>query len=219
MDQLQQRSNDPVKDSSLLQSIQYLNAFIKRIPPLNYSTINGHPVIAPAKTWERINNEEPMALYPVFPWGIYGVGKSGLDTALNTWHHDPDAIRFRSHKGWKQDNIWAARLGLLDEAWRLNELKLADAPRRFPSFWGPGFDWVPDHNWGGSGMIGLQEMLIQTDGKRILLFPAWPKDKDVHFKLHAPYNTKVEAEWKNGKLEKLIVVPEERRADVELMLK
>ena len=19
---------------------------------------------------------------------------------------------------------------------------------RFPSFWGPGFDWTPDHNWG-----------------------------------------------------------------------
>ena len=115
-----------------------------------------------------------MALYPVFPWGIYGVGKPGLDTALNTWNYDPDALRFRSHKGWKQDNIWAARLGLREEAWRLNELKLADAPRRFPSFWGPGFDWVPDHNWGGSGMIGLQEMLLQTDGKRILLFPAWP---------------------------------------------
>jgi len=53
--------------------------------------------------------------------------------------------------------------------------------------------------------------------KRILLFPAWPKDKDVHFKLHAPYNTTVEAEWKNGKLEKLIVVPEERRGDVEVL--
>ena len=219
LEQLQQRPNDPVKDSSLLQSIQYLNAFIKRIPPLNYSSINGHTAIAPAKTWERINNEEPMALYPVFPWGIYGVGKPGLDTALNTWNYDPDALRFRSHKGWKQDNIWAARLGLREEAWRLNELKLADAPRRFPSFWGPGFDWVPDHNWGGSGMIGLQEMLLQTDGKRILLFPAWPKDKDVHFKLHAPYNTTVEAEWKNGKLEMLKVIPEERRGDVEMMLK
>ena len=41
-------------------------------------------------------------------------------------------------------------------------------------------------------MIGLQEMLLQTDGKN-LLFPAWPKDQDVHFKLHAPYNTTVEA--------------------------
>ncbi len=68
-------------------------------------------------------------------------------------------------------------------------------------------------------MIGLQEMLMQTDDKRILLFPAWPKDKEVHFKLHAPYNTIVEAEWKNGKLEMLEVLPEERRKDVQIMLK
>ncbi len=38
-------------------------------------------------------------------------------------------------------------------------------------FWGPGYDWTPDHNWGGSGMIGLQEMLLQTNGNLILLFP------------------------------------------------
>jgi hypothetical protein len=49
-----------------------------------------------------------------------------------------------------------------------------------------------------------------------LLFPAWPKDKDVHFKLHAPYNTTVEAELKGGKLVSLKVVPEERSGDVEI---
>ncbi len=96
--------------------------------------------------------------------------KPGLDTALNTWNYDTSVIKFRSHVGWKQDNIWAARLGLTDEAWRLTSLKLQNSERRFPAFWGPGFDWVPDHNWGGSGMIGLQEMLLQTDDKRILLF-------------------------------------------------
>lgn len=68
-------------------------------------------------------------------------------------------------------------------------------------------------------MIGLQEMLLQTNDKKILLFPAWTKDKDVHFKLHAPYNTTVEAEWKNGKLEMLKVFPEKRRKDVEVMVK
>ena len=61
---------------------------------------------------------------------------------------------------------------------------MENAPRRFPTFWGPGHDWVPDHNWGGSGMIGLQEMLLQTNGNKILLFPAWPKDWDVQFKVN-----------------------------------
>ena len=68
-------------------------------------------------------------------------------------------------------------------------------------------------------MIGLQEMLLQTDGKRILVFPAWPKDLDVHFKLHAPFNTTVEAGWKQGKLVKLEVIPAERKKDVEILLK
>ena len=58
-----------------------------------------------------------------------------------------------------------------------------------------------------------------NDGKRILLFPAWPKDLDVHFKLHAPFNTTVEAGWKQGKLVKLEVIPAERKKDVEILLK
>lgn len=208
----------PGDDTANTGRYDYVQAFLKRIPPINFSSFNVHPTIAPAKMWERVNNEEPMQLYPVFPWGIYGVGKPGLDTAINTWRYDTLALKFRSHVGWKQDNIWAARLGLTDEAWKLNEQKMQNSERRFPAFWGPGFDWVPDHNWGGSGMIGMQEMLLQTDDKRILLFPAWPKNKDVHFKLHAPYNTTVEAELKGGKIVKMIVIPEERRKDVELLL-
>jgi hypothetical protein len=197
---------------------QQLRGLLLRIPGLSYAVFNGHPTIAPAKMWERINNTESPQLYPVFPWGIYGVGKPGLDTALNTWNYDTNVVKFRNHIGWKQDNIWAARLGLTSEAWRLTSLKLQNSGKRFPTFWGPGFDWVPDHNWGGSGMIGLQEMLLQTDDRRILLFPAWPKDIDVHFKLHAPYNTTVEAELKNGKVVMMKILPEVRVKDVEVML-
>ncbi|WP_229313405.1 DUF5703 domain-containing protein [Larkinella terrae] len=192
---------------------------LNRIPPLSFRSFDGHPTIAPAKLWERINNVETPQLYPVFPWGIYGIGKPGLDTALNTYRFDRDALKFRSHIGWKQDNIFAARLGLTDEAARLTLLKLGNSGRRFPAFWGPGFDWTPDHNWGGSGQIGLQEMLLQADGKKIYLFPAWPKNWDVHVKLHAPYNTTVEAVLKNGKLESLTVIPESRRKDIVNMLK
>ncbi len=189
-------------------------AFLKRIPAISFGQFDGKTTIAPARSWERINNVESPQLYPVYPWGLYGVGKPDLDIALNTWRLDTNVVRFRSHVGWKQDNIWAARLGLAEEAWKLTSLKLQNGERRFPAFWGPGFDWVPDHNWGGSGMIGLQEMLLQTDDRKIYLFPAWPPDQDVRFKLHAPYNTTVEAEWKAGKLIRLNVIPEERRADV-----
>lgn len=194
-------------------------AMLQRIPPITFRQFNGHPTIAPAMVWERINNTESPQLYPVYPWGIYGVGKPGLDTAINTFKYDTDVLKFRSHVGWKQDNIFAARLGLVKEAAALTLLKLKDSGRRFPAFWGPGFDWVPDHNWGGSGMIGLQEMLLQTHEEKLYLFPAWPADWDVHFKLHAPEQTTVEGVLKNGKVEWLRVIPEARRKDVIVLIK
>ena len=174
-------------------------------------------MIAPAVTWERVQNVETPQLYPVFPWRVYGMGRPGLDVARKTYAEDTLAVKFRSHIGWKQDNIWAACLGLTDEAVRLTRLKLADGPYRFPAFWGPGYDWSPDHNWGGSGMIGLQEMLLQeTPDGQLLLFPAWPHNEDVSFRLHASGNTTVEAELQGGKVVNVKVMPKERQHDVVL---
>ena len=170
--------------------------------------------IQPALHYERVNNTETMQLYPVFPWRMYGVGRPNLDIARNTYLNDSLAIQFRSHVGWKQDLIWAACLGLTDEARRLLELKMGDGPHRFPAFWGPGFDWSPDHNWGGSGMIGMQEMLMQEAGNKIYLFPAWPREWDVHFKLHASDNTIVEAELQGGKVVNVKVTPQSRQQDI-----
>lgn len=198
--------------------VDYLKGFLTRIPPLNFSQFGGHKTLAPAKTWERINNTEVPQLYSVFPWGIYGIGKPDLEIAINTWKYDRDAIKFRSHIGWKQDNIFAARMGLTQEAAQYNLLKMANSERRFPAFWGPGFDWVPDHNWGGAGMIGMQEMLLQEADGKIFLFPAWPKDWDVHFKLHATKNTTVEVELIAGELKVVKVTPEERKKDLVNML-
>lgn len=190
---------------------------LDRLPTLPLRVVNGKQMIAPAKTWERINNVETPQLYPVFPWREYGIFSSDrdLEIARNTYLYDPDAIRFRSSKGWKQNNIWAACLGLTEEAERLITEKLSNGPHRFPAFWGPGYDWTPDHNWGGSGMIGMQEMLLQCDKDgRIRILPAWPKDWDVHFKLHAPGNTTVEVWFEKGVVRKLIVAPQSRAKDV-----
>ena len=126
----------------------------------------------------------------------------------------PPLLSLYSHVGWKQYNIFAACLGLRDEAKLLTLQKFADGPHRFPTFWGPGFDWTPDHNWGGSAMIGLQEMLLQCSGDRLILFPAWPRDWDVSFKLHAPGQTVVEATLKDGEMTALKVTPAEREKDI-----
>ncbi|QNL52279.1 hypothetical protein H8S90_12320 [Olivibacter sp. SDN3] len=199
------------------QKREYFRAMLKKVPPLNTRTVTGYAMLAPAKLWERVNNTEVPQLYPVFPWGVYGLGRPGLDTAVNTYKYDPDAVKFRSHIGWKQDNIFAARLGLTAEAVRLNRLKLKNSGRRFPAFWGPGFDWTPDHNWGGAGMIGLQEMLLQTDGEKIYVLPAWPMNREVEFKLHAPQHTTVYGRVKEGRLVQLEVLPASRAKDVVIV--
>ena len=85
---------------------------------------------------------------------------------------------------------------------------------RFPAFWGPNFDWIPDQDNGSVIVSTLQYMLMQTDGKKIILLPAWPKDWNASFKLHAPYNTTVEGRVENGELRDLKVTPESRTKDV-----
>ena len=63
-------------------------------------------------------------------------------------------------------------------------------------------------------MITVELMLMQCDGKRIQLLPAWPKDWTADFKLHAPDHTTVEGHVEYGKITKLKTLPEARAKDV-----
>ena len=65
-------------------------------------------------------------------------------------------------RAWEQADIHAARLGETALAQELNLAKASNGPFRFPAFWPADIDWASDHNWGGSGVIGIQEMLMQT---------------------------------------------------------
>jgi hypothetical protein len=184
-----------------------------RIPDIGFRDRHGYRTLAPAWKWDRRQNRELPQLYPVYPWGIYGLGRPDLDVAIDTWKYGLD-VEETGYVSWEQSAIFCARLGLIDEAAAYTIKKMQDSGCRYPTFWGPGHDWVPDHNWGGSGMIGMQEMVMQVDERKIHLLPAWPKDWDVSFKLHAPYNTTVEAVYKNGKIESLKITPENRAQDV-----
>jgi len=194
-------------------------AMASRLPEMPSREMKGHTTIAPAEKWDKIINVEIPQLYPVFPWGLFGVGKPNLQLAIDTWRFGVDNANQKDYVSWHQDAIFCARMGLTDEAASITIKKLRDSNRRFPTFWGPGHDWVPDHNWGGSGMIGLQEMLMQTTDDKIILFPAWPKSWDVSFKLYAPKNTTVECIYQNGKVTSMKITPENRRKDLINMLK
>ncbi len=121
--------------------------------------------------------------------------------------------------GWQQNAIKAACLGLADEAAKLvgRNFSTKSAQHRFPAMWGPNYDWTPDQCHGGVAMIALQRMLVQCDAEKILLLPAWPKEWDVDFKLHAPPKTTVEGKVKDGTVVALKVTPESRRKDVLIL--
>ena len=193
-------------------------ALVSRIPDIPLHTINGEECIAPAITWMRINNVESPQLYPVFPWRLYGLGRPDIHIARNTYFMDDYVQKMRSATGWKQDNIWAPILGITHHAVQLLKEKFADGPYRFPAFWERGFDWAPDHNRGGSAMIGLQEMLLQEKEDGTLIpFACWPTEWDVEFRLHATGGRIVEGTMKEGKTVTSVSVGEGKKKSTTVL--
>jgi len=185
--------------------------------PVETAVVAGKRIrrLAPAQKYaaDRSNCENPE-LYGVWPFRLYGLGKPGLEEARAAY-----AGRYNHLDcGWGYDGNCAALLGLTEEAARILKIKCANShpAYRWPATWGPNFDWLPDQNHGGNLLETAQLMLLQPVGDKILLLPAWPKSWDVDFKLHAPRNTVVECVYRDGKIRRLVVSPESRRADLVL---
>ena len=182
-----------------------------KLPPFGAGDPDGTPTILPAESYGKTSNAENPELYVVFPYRLYGVGKPNLNLALNTFA----ARRFPWDVCWGQDGPQAAVLGLTAVAKKAAIDEFTDyGDERFSWFWKAGGDWIPDLDDGGTGMITLESMLMQNDGKRIQLLPAWPNDWTADFKLHAPYRTTVEGHVENGKITELKVIPQSRAKDV-----
>lgn len=162
---------------------------------------------------QRSNCENPE-LFAIWPFQLFGVGRPNLDVGVETFYSRVEKASF----GWQYDGQSAAIVGLADEAKRilLGKIRNSHPNFRFPAMWGPNYDWLPDQDHGSNIMLTAQHMLLGTAGDKIILLPAWPKDWDVSFKLHAPRRTTVECVYRGGKVERLVVTPESRRKDVQL---
>ena len=185
-----------------------------KLPPFGKGDPDGTPTILPAETYGKTSNFENPELYTVFPYRIHGVGKPDLSLARNTFA----ARLFPSDICWGQDGPQSAVLGLTGVAKRAAIDEFTDyGDERFSWFWKVGNDWIPDLDDGGAGMMTLELMLTQFDGKRIQLLPAWPNDWAADFKVHAPYRTTLEGHVENGKITRLSVTPQSRAKDVVIL--
>jgi len=193
---------------------KFWNSLQAKLPDIPLRDTPSGKALAPAERFDEKRNVENPELYAVFPFRHIAVGNDNLELGINALKHRWDKGSF----GWRQDDIFMAYLGLADEArdYLVNRSKNFDKESRFPAFWGPNYDWVPDQDHGGVLMKIFQSMLVQADpySKKIYLLPAWPKEWNCQFRLHAPYNTILEAEVKSGRIINLRVTPESRENDI-----
>ncbi len=197
-------------------SRQQWKRLLGELPDLPVGERDGTRIILPhQEPLIKASNCENPELYTIYPFRLFGIGKPGLDLARQTFN----ARKYRMMGCWSQEAVQAAYLGDASTARKYvtSHLTRQDKRMRFPAFWEGGFDYIPDEDNGGNGLHALQTMLVQFDGSKILLLPAWPKTWNAEFKLHAPMQTTLEGVVSNGKLVKLKVTPESRRKDVIIM--
>jgi hypothetical protein len=150
----------------------------------------------------RINCENP-ALYRVYPFGLSGIGSPDYERCKRTFEYRTSPLWW----GWSMDAIWAARLGLKDEACSL----LVEHARRFNTF--PFGGWELRHprpipregpavppflDGGGCSATAFQEILLQSHGGIIRVAPALSDKWDGVFQLRAEGGFLVGADLHRG---------------------
>jgi len=186
------------------------------VPPLPTGLNGSTTVLLPyaGPQTNQIENGENAQLYAIFPYRIYGLARPDLALAINSYNLR--LFRGLGWADWMQDPIQAAMLGLTGEAQQYTVYAMTnkDSSLKFPGFWRMQNDYMPSEDTGGVAQDALQKMIMQTDGSKIMLLPAWPSGWNAIFKLNAPFNTTVQGTISNGLVSHLIVTPSSRTNDV-----
>lgn len=178
---------------------------------------DGGFVVDNAERYEkkRSNNEAPD-LYCLYPFRLYRFGRADSNEVIKAYKRMPNPGRVC----WYQTGIFAAKLHFAADAEKDIIARSAAHLKgfRFPGYMDSPHDWKPDYDGSGNMMNTMQEMLMQCEGNKIYLFPAWPLHWNVHFRLNAYQNTIVQGVFENGKLKDLQVWPTSRRKDIQIMI-
>jgi hypothetical protein len=138
----------------------------------------------------------------VFPFGLSGIGSPDHALTCRTFERRICPVEH----GWSMDALWAARLGLGDQACQL----LAAHAQRFQRFryggWTSndssvfpgGLSSTPFLDAGGNSAATLQEILLQSHGSTIRIAPAVAKTWSGAFRLRAEGGFTIAAEFRDG---------------------
>jgi hypothetical protein len=160
------------------------------------------PAAARGPSHPRTNCENP-SLYRVFPFGLSGSGTTDYDLTRKTFER---RICNLAH-GWSLDAIWAARLGLGEEACRLaaahaerfNRFRYggwtSNDSRVFPG----GLSAAPFLDAGGLSAAAVQQILLQDQGGLIRVVPAAAAEWSGLFQLRAEGGFLVAADFRRGR--------------------
>ncbi|MAE60866.1 MAG: hypothetical protein CMJ49_05845 [Planctomycetaceae bacterium] len=164
-----------------------------------------HDVYAPPAAkgaFPKFGSAENPQLYRVFPFGLSGIGSADHALARRTF----DRRLCGLGNGWSMDAIWAARLGLGEQACTL----LAEHARKFNRFRYGGWDSndsdvfpddlavAPCLDAGGLSACALQEILLQSHNGIIRIAPAVSAEWSGVFRLRAEGGFMITADVHRG---------------------
>lgn len=149
----------------------------------------------------RVNRENPQ-LYRVYPFGLSGSDSEDRDLARQTFEKRICAL----NDGWSMDAIWAARLGLGEEACdlltrhaaRFNRFRYGGWDSNDNSGFPDGLAVAPFLDAGGCSAFALQEILLQSHGGVLRIAPAVASTWSGVFRLRAEGGFLVTADVAEG---------------------
>ncbi len=132
-------------------------------------------------------NFEIPALYRLFPFELTGIGAPDQELVRNTF----DRRIYGITNSWSLDAIWAARLGLGEEACRLlaehavryNRFRYGGWDSSNSSVFPDGLSVVPYTDGAGLSAFGVNEVLLQSHNGLIRVLPAVARDWSGVFRL------------------------------------
>jgi len=165
----------------------------------------GAKTYAPAASKDQFpsaRNFEIPALYRVFPFGLSGIGSPDYELACNTFERRIFGIT----NSWSMDAIWAARLGLGEEACRLlgehavryHRFRYGGWDSSNSSVFPDGLSVVPYMDGAGLSAFGINESLLQSHNGLIRVLPAVSKSWSGTFSLRTEGGFLVTADFVEG---------------------